>query len=107
VAIPRPIVFEPFPGGRILERGPDGSEYNWGTVVEWRPPALLRYRWYLFFEPSEATEVEVSFTERGTETAVRLEQTEWERLGPKGPGRREKTGHAWAALTAAFSRALN
>ncbi len=103
---PAAIVFEPFPGGRILERGPDGAEYDWGTVMEWQPPALLRYRWHLFFEPSEATEVEVSFSARGSETAVRLEQTGWERLGEKGPPRRQKTHQVWTALTDAYGRAL-
>ena len=26
------VVFEPFPGGRIYERGRDGSEHEWGEM---------------------------------------------------------------------------
>ena len=103
---PAAIVFEPFAGGRIIERGRDGAEHDWGTVIEWRPPTRLRYRWHLFFDPSEATDVEVSFMARGNETAVRLEQTGWDRLGEQGPPRRDKTHQVWTALTAAFSRAV-
>jgi uncharacterized protein YndB with AHSA1/START domain len=102
---PAAIVFEPFAGGRILERAHDGSEYDWGRVIEWTPPERLRYRWHLFFEPSEATEVDVSFTPRGADTFVRLEQTGWDRLGDQGPPRRAKTARVWDSLTAAFARA--
>jgi Activator of Hsp90 ATPase homolog 1-like protein len=103
---PAAIVFEPFAGGRILERARDGTEYDWGSVIDWQPPTRLRYRWHLFFDPSEATEVDVLFTARGAETAVRLEQSGWERLGAQGPPRRAKTAQAWSALTATFARAL-
>jgi uncharacterized protein YndB with AHSA1/START domain len=59
---PEAITFEPRAGGRIVERAPDGTEHAWGTVLEWAPPGLLRYHWHLFFEPTEATEVTVTFT---------------------------------------------
>jgi uncharacterized protein YndB with AHSA1/START domain len=102
---PAAITFEPRSGGRIFERGADGGEHEWGTVLEWRPPTRLRYRWHLFFDPSEATEVEVTFTARGDDTAVRLEQRGFERLGEAGLARRDRTRTAWSAITARFVEA--
>lgn len=102
---PAAIVFEPRPGGRIYERAPAGIEHRWGEVLEWAPPSRLRYRWHLFFDPSEATDVEVTFTPTAGGTAVRIAQRGWERLGDAGPPRRERTGAAWAAITALFAEA--
>jgi uncharacterized protein YndB with AHSA1/START domain len=93
-------------GGRIFERGADGGEHEWGTILEWQPPTRLRYLWHLFFDPSEATEVEITFTARGPDTAVRLEQRGFARLGEAGPVRRERTGRAWATITARFIAAI-
>jgi uncharacterized protein YndB with AHSA1/START domain len=103
---PAAISFEPSPGGRILERAPDGFEHQWGTILEWEPPVRLRYLWHLFFDPSEATEVEVTFTEHEAGTVVRLEQRGWKRLGDAGPSRRDRTRQAWAAITARFAAAF-
>jgi uncharacterized protein YndB with AHSA1/START domain len=105
---PAAITFESRPGGRIVERGRDGAEHDWGRVLDWEPPGRLRYRWHLFFDPSEATEVELTFTAVPTGTAVRLEQRGWEGLGetdPPAPPRRERTGEVWGGLTAVYARA--
>jgi uncharacterized protein YndB with AHSA1/START domain len=103
---PAAIVFEPRAGGRIFERASDGEEHDWGSVIDWEPPARVRYRWHIFFDPSEATEVEVTFSAAGGEhTIVRLEQSGWAQLGEAGASRRARTGQAWAALTADFARA--
>ena len=103
---PSAITFEPRSGGRILERASDGAEHQWGTVLDWQPPSRLRYLWHLFFDPSEATEVEVTFIARETRTAVRLEQRGWDRLGEAGPPRRDRTRQAWGAITARFLASL-
>jgi len=103
---PASIVFEPRAGGRILERAHDGQEHDWGSVIDWEPPSRLRYRWHLFFDPSEATEVEVTFSASGERgTVVRLEQRGWERLGETGQTRRARTGQAWTALVVDYARA--
>lgn len=96
------ITFEPYSGGRIFERSVEGVEYEWGRMLDWEPPRRLRYRWHLFFDPSEATEVEVTFTAVAERTAVRLEQTGWDRLGEPGVQRRARTGAVWARLVPAF-----
>lgn len=102
---PANIVFEPRAGGRIFERGPDGAEHAWGEVLDWDPPARLTYRWHLFFEPSQATDVEVTFRERDGVTAVRIHQSGWDRLGAAGPPRRTRTGQAWAAISERYAAA--
>ena len=65
----------------------------------------LRYLWHLFFDPSEATEVELTFTAVPAGTAVRLEQRGWDKLGEAAPPRRERTGQVWGALTGEYARA--
>lgn len=103
---PARIDVEPREGGRIVETGPAGERHVWGEVLVWEPPARLRYRWHLFFDPAEATEVEVTFTPTDGGTAVRLVQTGWDRLGPAGPPRRERTGQVWTTLGERFAAAV-
>ncbi len=102
---PEAIVFEPRPGGRIFERAPGGAEHLWGEVLDWEPPTRLRYRWHLFFDPSEATEVEVTFTPLDDRVGVRIVQSGWERLGEAGPPRRTRTRQAWGAITPLYAQA--
>jgi uncharacterized protein YndB with AHSA1/START domain len=102
---PAAITFESRAGGRIVERTRDGAEHDWGRVLDWAPPTRLRYSWHLFFEPSQATEVELTFTAVEAGTAVRLEQRGFDRLGEAGPPRRERTGQVWGRLTAVYARA--
>jgi uncharacterized protein YndB with AHSA1/START domain len=103
---PASITFEPRPGGRIVERASNGDEHEWGEVLEWEPPVRLRYLWHLFFDRTEATEVEVTFTQVDERTTVRLEQRGWERLGAAGVQRRDRTHTAWAAITDSYARAI-
>jgi uncharacterized protein YndB with AHSA1/START domain len=70
-------VLEPFVKGRWFERGVDGSECEWGTVLAWDPPNRLVLAWQISadwkHDASLLTEVEVRFTEEGTATSVDLE----------------------------------
>jgi hypothetical protein len=102
------VVFEPFAGGRIYERGSDGMEHEWGEVVIWDPPTRVEYLWHLFFDRSEATEIAVTFIPLGeTRSQVRLVQTGFERLSERvGPERRRRTSHAWLELTGHYREAL-
>ena len=99
------VVFEPFPGGRIYERTGDGTEHEWGEVTSWEPPNRISYLWHLFFDRSEATQVEVTFQPVGDGTRVRIEQTGWAKLGDEAAGRRANTHRAWSAITALYQEA--
>jgi hypothetical protein len=102
------VVFEPFAGGRIYERGSDGMEHEWGEVMVWEPPTRVEYLWHLFFDRSEATEIAVTFVPMDeTRSQVRLVQTGFERLSDEvGPERRRRTNHAWLEVTGHYREAL-
>jgi len=102
------IIFEGRPGGRIYERTRDGIECDWGEVRAWEPPHRVAYSWHLFFDPVEATQVEVTFVETDEGTRVRIEHAGWERLGePTGTERRANTHRAWGAVTPFFIAACS
>ena len=98
------VNFEPRPGGRIFERTPSGEEHDWGEVLVWEPPHRLVYLWHLRFDRSDATEVEVTFTPAEHGTAVTIVHRGWERLGSKGPERRERNRKGWAGVTQHYRR---
>ena len=99
------VTFEPRPGGRIFERTPDGTEHDWGEVLDWEPPHRLRYLWHLRFDRADATEVEIVFAPAGEGTDVTITHRGWERLGAKGPERRERNRRGWDGLIPHYRQA--
>lgn len=80
-------ILEPRKGGRWYERGVDGSECDWGRVLEWQPPHRILVtwqingRWQFDPDPAHASEIEVRFTEAGPdETIVEVEHRHLDRL---------------------------
>ena len=80
--------FELREGGRIRDRGTDGSECNWGRVLAYEPPARVLFAWAI--SPSwqvedgevEVSEVEGRFTVESPErTLVELEHRHLDRHG--------------------------
>jgi uncharacterized protein YndB with AHSA1/START domain len=92
------VTIEPRAGGRIFERTPAGVEHDWGEVLVWEPPHRLAYLWHLRFDRADATEVDVTFAPADEGTAVTIVHRGWERLGGKGPERRERNERGWAGL---------
>jgi uncharacterized protein YndB with AHSA1/START domain len=44
---PVDVVIEPHTGGRWYERAEDGTECDWGSVLEWDPPHRILLAWHL------------------------------------------------------------
>jgi uncharacterized protein YndB with AHSA1/START domain len=101
------VVIEPRRGGRWFERGEDGSEYDWGKVLAWEPPARLLLAWqidaHFHFDPAVETEVEIRFTAEGNGTLVELEHRHLERLGDTTEGLRGPFERGWTALLDSFA----
>jgi uncharacterized protein YndB with AHSA1/START domain len=89
-------VFEPRVGGRVYDRGVDGTECQWGRVLAYEPPARIVFSWDISpqwqIEPDldKASEVDVRFTrESATQTRVVLEHRNLDRHGDGWDGMRE------------------
>jgi uncharacterized protein YndB with AHSA1/START domain len=82
------MVFEPWVGGHIIDRGADGSECRWARVLAYEPPHRVVFSWDITLtwqiesDPSRASEVEVRFIpESAQRTRVELEHRGIERHG--------------------------
>ena len=57
-------VFEPRAGGRVYDRGVDGSECQWGRVLTYEPPTRIVFswdispNWQIEDDPSKSSEVD-------------------------------------------------
>ncbi len=115
------IIVEPRIGGGWYERDAEGNKCNWGTILAWDPPHLVRFSWHLgpghdspdwTFDPdlTRASEVEIRFTaEAAGTTLVEMIHSKLERHGGDtaklrelfdGPG-------AWSAILASFEKAID
>jgi uncharacterized protein YndB with AHSA1/START domain len=89
-------VFEPFAGGRMYDRGVDGSECRWARVLAYEPPnrLLLSWdispRWQIETDPEKTSEWEVRFVaETPHRTRVELEHRKLDRHGDGWQGVRD------------------
>ncbi len=81
------VVIDPRDGGRWFEIGEDGSEQDWGRVLEWSPPGRVVLAWQLnadwTYDPDFETTVEVNFIPDGDHVLVEFEHRDLERFGPR------------------------
>src|SRR3954467_14308438 len=112
--LPVPIVdrvFEPRVGGRIYDRGEDGSECHWARVLAFEPPARVVFswdigpQWQIETDPANTSEVEVRFTEEAPDrTRVDLEHRHLDRHGDGWEHTRDAIAGegGWATCLQAF-----
>jgi uncharacterized protein YndB with AHSA1/START domain len=81
-------VFESRVGGRVFDRGIDGSECQWARVLAYEPPhrVVISWdidpRWQIETDLDKTSEVEVRFTAEGPDrTRVELEHRNLDRHG--------------------------
>jgi uncharacterized protein YndB with AHSA1/START domain len=93
------MVFEPREGGRIYDRGVDGSECCWARVLAYEPPNRvviswdISPRWQIETDLEKTSEVEVRFIAETTErTRVELEHRNLDRHGEGWEGIRDSVG---------------
>jgi uncharacterized protein YndB with AHSA1/START domain len=92
-------VFEPREGGRIYDRGVDGSECHWARVLAYEPPNRVVFswdinpRWQIESNLEKTSEVEVRFiAETPERTRVELEHRNLDRHGDGWESERDGVG---------------
>jgi uncharacterized protein YndB with AHSA1/START domain len=105
-------VVEPRVGGRWYERGEDGTDCAWGSVLAWEPPRRLVLTWDITadwkYDPTLGTEIEVQFLPEGEgRTRVELEHRKLDRYGARRDEMRRifDTEGDWGRLLQMFAQA--
>ena len=93
------MVLEPFVGGHIIDRGVDGGESRWATILAYDPPGHVAFswdinpEWQIETDRSKVSEVHVTFTDQGNgRTLVELEHRHLDRHGPDWKSLRDAVG---------------
>ena len=101
-------------GGRWYERATDGTECEWGRVLEWDPPAKVVLSWHLQPDweydpdPEKASEVEVRFiAQSGASTLVELEHRNLERHGEAAAKLRAGVDGGWGPIVDQYGKFAN
>ena len=109
-------VFEPRAGGRIYDRGTDGSECEWASVIAFEPPDRVVFswnvspRWQVETDPARRSEVEVRFIAEGPDrTRVELEHRHLDRHGDGWEGLRDGVAapDGWPLYLQRYTELLN
>jgi uncharacterized protein YndB with AHSA1/START domain len=105
-------IFEPRVGGRVYDRGTDGSECHWARVLAYDPPNQVVFswdispQWQIEADPEKTSEVDVRFVaERPDRTRVELEHRNLDRHGEGWEQSREAVAGegGWPGCLQAFA----
>lgn len=108
-------VFERRVGGRVYDRGVDGTECCWARVLAYEPPhrVVISWNvtphWQIETDPSKTSEVEIRFIADGPErTRVEIEHRNLDRHGDGWEGERDTVASdgGWPLYLQRFSDAL-
>jgi len=110
------MVFEPWVGGGIIDKGVDGRECRWARVLVYEPPERVAFSWDIGLDwkhqpdPALTSEVEIRFVAESPErTRVELEHRNLDRHGPGWESMRDAVGHSngWAGGLERFAQHLS
>jgi uncharacterized protein YndB with AHSA1/START domain len=101
------VVFEEWAEGRVYERHANGTEEDWGRVLDWNPPVSFTMSWSPGSDPAQATELTVRFAAEGDGTRVDLEHRGWEILAGRGREMRGNYDGGWDGVLDHYTRRLN
>jgi len=97
------MVFEPYVGGNIIDRGVDGSECRWARVLAYDPPRRICFswdintRWQIETDPAKTSEIEITFTQTTPgRTHVALTHRHLDRHGDGWQSMREAVSSGWS-----------
>jgi uncharacterized protein YndB with AHSA1/START domain len=106
-------VMEPRAGGRVYDRGVDGSECQWARVLLFEPPTRLIIawdidpQWQIGTDPAKASEVEIRFVAESAErTRVELEHRHLDRHGDGWQSERDGVAEGWPLYLQRFADLL-
>jgi uncharacterized protein YndB with AHSA1/START domain len=108
-------VFEPKVGGRVYDRGVDGSECQWGRVLAYERPTRIVFtwdispRWQLETDLARSSEVEIRFIAEGERrTRVELEHRHLDRHGEgwEGLAAAVRADQGWPLYLQRFAEAV-
>jgi uncharacterized protein YndB with AHSA1/START domain len=108
------MVFQPWVGGCVLDRGVDGSECRWARVLVYDPPNRVVFswdinpQWAIESNPDKTSEVEVRFVAEGSDrTRVDLEHRNLDRHAEGWEAMRDAiaSSDGWGYGLRAFSQA--
>jgi uncharacterized protein YndB with AHSA1/START domain len=108
-------VFEPHVGGRLYDRGIDGSECHWARVLAYEPPTRvviswdINPQWQIETDLEKTSEVEVRFIPEASErTRVELEHRHLDRHGDGWEAIRDAVdlGDGWPLYLRRFAEQL-
>jgi uncharacterized protein YndB with AHSA1/START domain len=106
-------IIDPRAGGRWYERGIDGRECDWGTVLAYDPPTHVALSWHIDgefkYDPDNASRVDVRFTAESVDvTRVELAHSQLDRHGATWRQLRDGVDSegGWQSLLAAFGGAV-
>lgn len=106
------MVFEPYVGGHIIDRGTDGSECRWSRVLAYDPPDRVCFswdinlQWQIETDPARTSEVEITFAELSPgRTRVVLTHRHLDRHGDGWEDMRNAVGSGWSLDT--FAKAAS
>jgi uncharacterized protein YndB with AHSA1/START domain len=108
------MVVEPRVGGRIFDRGVDGTECQWATVLAYEPPTRfvlswnITNQWQIETDRDKTSEVEVTFVADGANrTRVELEHRKLDRHGDGWEAHRDAVASpdGWQVGLNAFAKA--